>query len=201
MPEVRVDEQCSGEREVQFKGWTKKKKRGPRLRFSSSKAQRRAKRKVLNDSSTQEGSDKVDVANLACFEKQPLCPVSNGVEGVDSRNRTSNEASDIRGGVTNSFISVDKGVVANVQKGARGQSLIGPTTLSESEIEQCSPKGQEDRESLHAVQCSIDDIHLRGVIERDDGEARRRSQVWTPTAISPRRLQAPEQVVSTEWKV
>jgi hypothetical protein len=87
--------------------------------------------------------------------------------------------------------------VSNKLKGTTGgQSLIYPSALSGSDIEECATQGKVDRESQRAVQYSIANANLRGDRESEDCVARSRWQDYSPSTESPRREEVPHQLVS-----
>ena len=183
-PELRVNAECGDQKQVELKGWTRKKKRGPRLRFSSSKAQRRAKRRALHECSGQEGSAGARVVNFECIDNASLTRALNGAGIVGCENGTSTQ--DCRSGIGDlkRFLLVGTGEIPNVQNVTEdGRPLRLPSLMSGSDMEVSGTHGQCESQALPSVDRSVGDIFPSGGMEGDDVEARTGSEQSTPTSI------------------
>ena len=183
--ELRGHAECGDEKQVELKGWTKKRKRGPRLRFSSSKAQRRAKRKVLQESTAVEGNDRLGVLNLGCMEVGPRRPVVQIGDDVSTETRTAEEECENRVPVTWSCIPVDQGELRTVQEGSsRGQScaILNPTSQSDPRY---SAAHRELESGVFVAVCHLSpEIHLIEGMNCEDSDTRKGPVDSTARAMS-----------------
>ena len=112
-PKHRTECQCGEQKQAGSNGWTKKRKRKSGLRFSSSKAQRRAKQSVLQENSGVEFSN-----TTRTFEHQPGCPLIQNAGEVSSETRTSKQDRENRVGIPESCTLVNQGGLSKVQEGS-----------------------------------------------------------------------------------
>lgn len=184
-PELRIQCQCGDQKQADSKGWTKKRKRRLGLRFSSSKAQRRAKRSVLQENSGKEFGATTRTLRFECFGHQTSCPLHQIAGGESSETRTSKQDSEIRLGYSESCTPENEGGLLRLQEGPNeGGSFAISTSSSQSGPGNSAPQSQKEGGAYLKVERLIIENSPSEEMDREKSEAAMGSPESEETAQS-----------------